>query len=240
MMDDLQKLFSDIPDEEGRIILRETVLGILQIYTEYEIKHKTQSYDLLNDYCEKNQFVIAGDSIAELYPAAELLRERLKSIGKTVYNRGISGECSRHFVERLESNIIPLKPDFLLVIIGTNDLSQGITTEEVMENLSNAIDFIQTESPGTAILLSSLLPVNTALPDVISKFVVGTRTNEAIQKLNLTIKELAIQKRIAYVDVFEMLIDQTGNLKADCTMDGLHPNVKGYEIISKTVLPFLK
>jgi lysophospholipase L1-like esterase len=239
MLNDFQKLFSDFPDEESRSKLHKTILGILQFYTEYEVKHKTQNYELLNKYCEKNQIVIAGDSIAELYPASELLNEYLKSIGKSVYNRGIGGEISQHFSERLESNIIPLNPDYMLIIIGTNDLSQGVPSEEIIGNLSTAVDLIQTKSSGTRLLLSSLLPVNATLPDTISKFVVGVRTNEAIKKLNIAIKNLTIQKGIAYVNVFEALIDQAGNLEPDCTMDGLHPNLKGYEIITKTILSAL-
>jgi lysophospholipase L1-like esterase len=239
MLDDFQKLFSDIPEEVDRNKLLETLLNIFQVYTEYEVARKTQNYDLLNSYCEKNQIVISGDSIAELYPASELLRGYLKSTGKSVYNRGIGGERTQHFLERLESNIIPLDPDFMLIIIGTNDLQHGIPDEEITGNLSAAVDLIQERSLGTKIALSSLLPVNAVLPDTLSKIIVSPRTNEAIQKLNIAIKELTIQKGIAYIDFFEPLVGQAGNLKEDYTMDGLHPNVKGYEIISKTILSYL-
>ena len=103
------------------------------------------------------------------------------------------------------------------------------------------IEKTQTQCPQTNIILQALYPIDENRPEFYDRFMVGSaRTNEQIQSLNARLKTLAEEKGIHYLDLTEQLADENGAFRAEYTMDGLHPNAAGYEIITKAIKPLLK
>lgn len=95
-----------------------------------EKHNKMDNFIYLNEkYCQKNQTVLAGDSITELYNHTELFEKYTKLTGISVYNRGISGDTSDRLLERFETNILNIEPKNIVMLIGTNDLGLGADTE---------------------------------------------------------------------------------------------------------------
>ncbi len=68
---------------------------------------------------------------------------------------------------------------------------------------------------------------------------VGSRTNEEILELNSKIQALVKSKSVFYSDVFDCLKDSQGNFDKEYTYDGLHPNAKGYLVITNTIMPLI-
>lgn len=64
----------------------------------------------------------------------------------------------------------------------------------------------------------------------------ATRINHDIQILNALLKQLASGVGATYVDVYNALADQEGQLQINYTVEGLHLNAEGY----CTVLSILK
>jgi lysophospholipase L1-like esterase len=58
------------------------------------------------------------------------------------------------------------------------------------------------------------------------------RPPEKIIELNTWIKNYAAAHGDIYLDYFSATVDEHGLFKADISEDGLHPNAKGYAIMS--------
>lgn len=196
----------------------------------YEKNNKKDNFNLINKkYCIPNQTVIAGDSITEIFNM-ELFDDYIKSSGKLVYNRGISGDTSNRLLERFESNVLSLKPSNLVLLIGTNDLTLISDVNYVCSNIEKIIDMAMASDNNMNIILQSVYPVNYK----------NKRKNKAIAALNYMLKKLSDEKGITYLDVYSSLLDENGGLDSKYTYDGLHPNVKGFEVAAEKIIPLLK
>lgn len=200
--------------------------------TEYDTIKMTKmtNYELLNQTAEKEQVVIIGDSIVELYPTYELYADK----DKEVYNRGISGDTSDRLLERLDKNALNIAPSTLCILVGTNDIGRGISQDVTLDNISQCIDKAQTAQV-SEIIIQSVYPVNYN----VNKAMVGRRKNSDIIEFNKKLKTLCEEKNVVYADVFSILTDEDGNFNTDFTYDGLHPNAKGYIEITKVLSPII-
>ena len=104
----------------------------------------------------------------------------------------------------------------------------GHLKEQVWE-VEPAKVFIRSESIHTHIHLLSVLPVNES-PDYAER--VKIRRNITIQFLNTQLSQLP---GIDFIDLYPILLDDTGQLAPAVTTDGLHLNQRGYELISEVL-----
>lgn len=202
------------------------------IYTEYDIVKTTkmQNFELLNQSAVHNQVVFIGDSIIELYPTYELFADK----DKIVYNRGISGDTSDKMLERLNVNCLNILPETVYILVGTNDIAKKIDHNTIISNITKSINKC-VESGVKKVIVSGLYPVNKA----IDAGMVGSRTNKEIQKLNGKIKVAVENNNAIFSDLTSVLADKEGNFNKEYTYDGLHPNAKGYEQITKAIIPMI-
>ncbi|MDE5756651.1 MAG: hypothetical protein K2I23_06135 [Clostridia bacterium] len=194
--------------------------------TEYDVIKQTKrdNFTILNEsYAQKNQTVLIGDSIIEIYNT-ELFDGLLST---TVYNRGISGDTSDKLLERLQDNALNIAPQNLVVLVGTNDLSRKISADIICDNICKVIDKSK-EAEVEKIIICSLLPVNKA----INSNMVGTRKNSDIKEVNAKLKNICQQKKVVFVDLYTIFEDKDGNFDKKYTYDGLHPNASGYIVIT--------
>lgn len=207
------------------------------ISTEYDLVKTTKmnNFTFLNQTAEHNQVVLIGDSITEIYNSSDLFIPYTKSTGRFVLNRGISGDTSDRLLERLESNALNITPSHLVILIGTNDIAKGIDISVIENNIASIISLTKEKSPNTKIILQAIYPVNYS----ISRSMVGSRKNSVIINLNKNLALLAEKEKITWLDLTEHLSDAEGNLLADYTYDGLHPNAAGFNAITEKLLPHL-
>jgi lysophospholipase L1-like esterase len=83
---------------------------------------------------------------------------------------------------------------------------------------------------GIRVVLSSVLPVNNYTER--SKLFFPLRPPAQILELNQWIKDYATRNSYVYLDYFNAMVDEKGMLRADLAEDGLHPNAKGYAIMT--------
>jgi len=106
-----------------------------------------------------------------------------------------------------------VKPDMVLLFLGTNDLLQEKPVDEAAANIARIIERIRAVNPSVAILVAQVSP-NGMTPD-------------AISKLNQRIGEMAAlsTKKSPVV-----IVDQHSGFEVDAdTWDGVHPNARGAE-----------
>ncbi|MBF8970225.1 SGNH/GDSL hydrolase family protein [Streptococcus sp. NLN76] len=184
-------------------------------------------YRDLNTLCLKDpQVIFAGDSIVEYFPLAELL-----DTTKTIVNRGIRGYQSSQLLEHRQLHFFGGNLETIVLLIGTNDLGKEVPLEQTLANLEQLLYLLQHDFPLVEIKLLSILPVYES-PE--TKGTLYTRTNRAIDQMNQAYQELALRyPQVEFVDVGTCLRNELGQLREDCTTDGLHLTVAGYARLAK-------
>ena len=166
--------------------------------------------------------VFLGNSITDGGEWNELLAN------PRVKNRGISGDRSSWMLDRLDP-IVGGQPRKLFLLIGTNDLAAGTPAAEVVANVRKIVERFQSESPRTKLYVQSVFPVN----DSFKKYADIVAVNKGLQAL-------CAEKGIVYIDLWTLLADKNGKLRADLTNDGLHLMGEGYIVWRDAVLPYVK
>ena len=127
--------------------------------------------------------------------------------------------------------------DQIVLLIGTNDIGKDIPMNEALNNLESVIQTISRDYPLSQIKLVSILPVNEGED---FKQTVYIRTNDKIKVWNQAYQDLAsAYMPVEFVPVFENLLDQKDQLKADFTTDGLHLSISGYQALSNTLKKYI-
>ena len=176
--------------------------------------------------------IFIGDSIIEYYPLQELL-----GTSKAIVNRGIRGYQTGLLLDNLDAHLYGDAVDQIVILIGTNDIGKDIPMNEALNNLESVIQTISRDYPLSQIKLVSILPVNEGED---FKQTVYIRTNEKIKAWNQAYQDLAsAYMQVEFVPVFENLLDQEGQLKADYTTDGLHLSVAGYQALSSILKKYI-
>jgi lysophospholipase L1-like esterase len=155
--------------------------------------------------------------------------------GRPYINRGISGQTTPQMLVRFRADVIALKPRVVVILAGTNDIAgnTGPTTIEAIQN-----NFISLAELSTAnkikVVFASVLPVSDYNKRRTGEPIIATerRPPAKIQELNNWLKDYAARNGYTFLDYFSALADEKGLLRADLANDGLHPNAKGYAIMS--------
>jgi lysophospholipase L1-like esterase len=80
------------------------------------------------------------------------------------------------------------------------------------------------------------MPVN----NTFTQFKNHYNKDEHIHAVNVGLKKIATDEHITLIDLYPSFLDSEGRLNKDYTLDGLHPNAKGYEVWKKILLPYLQ
>jgi lysophospholipase L1-like esterase len=155
--------------------------------------------------------------------------------GKPYIDRGISGQTTPQMLIRFRPDVIALQPKVVVILAGTNDLAGNtgpMTLDQIEGNLQSMDELAHANK--IRVVLASVMPVSNYGQDRDGK-PVDMRTKrppEKIIELNNWIKNYAAAHGDIYLDYFSAMVDDHGLLKADISHDGLHPNAKGYAIMS--------
>lgn len=224
------------------IILAVTIIGFLsyskkqyakgaddlfQLFAQSAYTQKVTQFEALNKKALQGGTVFLGDSITQDYNVYEFFK------GFNVYNRGIGGDTSEGVLRRLNESVYQIKPNKVFLLIGTNDLvSSSFSLDKTIQNIKEIVQNIHAYNPSLKIYLLSILPVN----DTIDKTTVGPRKNDIIIKINHELKKI---KAVKYVDMFINLLGSDHLLDRKFTIEGLHLNHQGYEVMTDCILPLM-
>ncbi|MCC8410120.1 GDSL-type esterase/lipase family protein [Mucilaginibacter sp. UR6-1] len=147
---------------------------------------------------------------------------------KNYIDRGISGQISPQLLIRFRQDVIDLKPKAVIILAGSNDLAGStghVSIESIMNNVRSMAELAKTHNIKP--ILCAYLPVfeypwKKAYPAA-----------ENIIALNKAIKLYAEQNKLVLLDYFTPLVDEKNGQRAELTLDGVHPNRKGYEIMAR-------
>jgi lysophospholipase L1-like esterase len=147
--------------------------------------------------------------------------------GKPYVNRGVSGQTTAQMVVRFRQDVIDLHPAAVLILAGTNDVAgnTGPTTPEMTEeNWTSMAELAKAN--GIRVIFAGITP-STDFP-----WRRGLHPAEKIRALNAWLKEYCAAHSLTYLDYYSALTNAEGGMKAELTIDGVHANVKGYEVMA--------
>ena len=194
---------------------------------------RVDDFKIYNKTVVKDGIVFVGDSLTENYNVYEYFKEL------NVYNRGIGGDTTLGLLKRMNESVYDLNPKVVVLLIGINDfeLLENSNVETIYNNILTIVNNIKSNCPNTKIILQSLYPVCKKDDPKIDKSCVINKDNEKIVKINNKIKNI---EDVTYLDVYSSLVDETSNLKIEYTIEGLHINTLGYELITKLIIKELE
>lgn len=194
------------------------------IYFDYKVARFAEE----NEDEEKGGVVFVGDSITDFLDLDKFYP------GLDAVNRGISGDLTIGLKRRMDVSIFDLEPRLVVLLIGVNDLGRRTAPEKVAANLIDIISEIRERLPGTKLIVQSVYPVSERWGKAYFK-----RVAPGVIKVNEVISEASAEYGYTYVNVYDELVDGRGRLRDELNNDGLHPNDKGYEVVSEVLRPII-
>jgi len=134
----------------------------------------------------------------------------------SVLNRGINGQTVAEVRARFDRDVLRVKPDYVIVLAGVNDIYGGASAESVEREL--AAMYADALDAGIVPVAASVLPYDRATP----------RATAAIITLNIWIESLAKVLHIPFCDTHAAVADPAKPDRLRGSPDGLHPDVSGY------------
>jgi lysophospholipase L1-like esterase len=141
-------------------------------------------------------------------------------------NFGFPGDQTQHLLYRIGSGELAGHPRVAVVLIGTNNLSEGESPETTASGIAAVVDAIHEVSPSTRVLLIGLLPRDLGAND--------SHRGE-VSQVNAIVEGWAREAKVDFLDPGAAFLEADGRLKWDLYMDGLHPSSPGYHVLAEVL-----
>ena len=175
--------------------------------------------------------VFYGDSRAAQWPEPSWLA------GRTL-NLGIGAQTTEQILGRFEHQLVPLRPDIVLIQAGINDLktiplfpdAEAEIIDRCKENIGTMVGRCQEQ--GAHVIITTIFPVG-ELPFERRPFW-SDRVDPAIEDLNQYIRSLN-SDRVTVVDSADVLTGDHGQVASRYSRDFLHLSDAGYEKLNDLI-----
>lgn len=175
--------------------------------------------------------VFMGDSITDSWADAD--PEFFTS--NNFLGRGISGQTTSHMLVRFRRDVVDHKPEYVVILAGTNDIAKNLGDISHENSLGNIISMCEiARANDIKPIICSVLPCDRFFwrPEV-------TGQAEEIVAFNKLLKEYAKSADIPYVDYHSKMKNSSNGLPKEYAEDGCHPTKAGYEVMKEIILKYL-
>ena len=141
-------------------------------------------------------------------------------------NLGFGGAFIHSLSSHFETLFQGLQPKAIVLYLGGNDLSLGLSAKEIIDLIRNFIELVHGKFPSAIIFNISIKP-SFERQELL----------EVIQHINQGVLEMSMQSPYLHqIKLYEALLDQNQQIRNDVLLqDGLHLNKIGYEILKSQV-----
>jgi len=197
----------------------------LELAARFEKKVIEYETEDLRSAPPKGAILFAGDS--QFY-RWKTIREDLP--GYTLINRGIDSFQFRDLNRYAERIVIPYAPRLIVLHVGGNDVHNGRTPAQVLEDFKSFVGLVRAKLPAVPIIYSSITPG-------------PGRWDEAPQRkaANALVRQwIATEKGLSFIDLWDAMLTKDGQPREDIWVaDRVHPNHEGYLIRARLTTPVL-
>lgn len=178
----------------------------------------------------KTNIVFMGDSITEGW------RDKRPGFFKPGrVGRGIGGETTPQMVLRMMADVVHLKPRYVHIMAGTNDIAGNTGKMTIGQSIDNfAMMTHIAQANGIQVLFGSVPPA-ASFP-----WRPGLDTVQPIRAMNGLLRAHARSTSSTFVDYHPVLADAAGGMRAGMAYDGVHPTELGYDRMATVLEPLLK
>lgn len=173
--------------------------------------------------------VCLGDSITWGFPYGphcSWVDISQKALGLTMINRGINGDTAEDLLERFNRDVLDHGPSHVIIMVGTNDATIGMTLDEYSKCIKKMC--LDAATAGIAAIIA--LPVPSA-----DKWLEYT-----LDKYRHWLRCYADKNKLHLLDFGQGLKLPDGSINMEFYIDEVHPNKKGYEAIAAQFIHFAR
>ena len=164
-----------------------------------------------------------------------LLLARYPELGLSIVNHGVGGDTTRDLAARWERDVVAVRPDWLVCMIGINDVwrafggiaSQAVPLPEYTTRLRTLLDRARQATGARLILMTPyMIEPNLAQP-----------MRRQMDVYGAAVREIAEQYDAVFVDTqaaFDAVLQTT--LPSAWAEDQIHPNGPGHAVIALAFL----
>ncbi len=170
----------------------------------------------------------------------DMLKEKYPQLGIKVINRGISGNTVRDLKDRWQQDVLDLKPDWLSVMIGINDVWRQIDNWEPPESWILVDEYRQTLDELVGSVSPSLKGLILMTPYVLDL----DKADEMRAKMDCygnVVREIAKKYDAVFIDMqvaFDEVLQGIG--ARELSNDRVHMNATGHQILAKAFFRAIK
>lgn len=170
-------------------------------------------------YYEGKTVVALGDSLTFGIGAAtdENYVSRLaRNLNIRMFNKGLNDDTTKEGLSRIQSDVLDLKPDVVIILLGANDFLKNIPLSETKNNLAKILDILKEHK------------IKVVLVGIHQQF---------LSNYEKMYQDLAREKGVAgYVPgILSGLYQHPQYMFND-----FHPNAAGYQIVAERIEPVLR
>ncbi len=180
----------------------------------------------------KTSMVLTGDSTAALFVEEAMGKY---APGVEMANRGIGGDTSFLLRVRILTDVLPLAPRTVIVIIGGNDIINGRCFNRILGNTAEIGRLLRSQNP-------PIQPVFVSIPPVVNE-----QLNEITPIYNRRLEAFCKENGYGFIDLWEILADSERKaLRPEFRIvygektDQIHFNEMGYAEFGKLLLERFK
>lgn len=181
---------------------------------------------------DRSHFPVAGSIVFAGSSSIAMWQTLNKDFGYVpVLNRGIGGSTLYDNVQSVDRIILPYKPPLIVLYSGENDLAEGRTPEQVLQDFQTFVSIVHAKLPATRLVFVSIKPS-----------IARWSMTDSIRATNRLIQDyVGTDKKLQYIDVFTPMLDASGQVRRELFVaDGLHMNARGYSIWRRLIQPTLR
>ncbi|TGL57099.1 lipase [Leptospira ognonensis] len=183
-----------------------------------------------NQKLKQSKVVIAGNSLVQGF-TPDLMSKEFP--GLSIVNRGIGGDMTESLLDRLDTDVLMLNPQTIVIEIGGNDLIYSKCLSVTQKNIEMIVEKIHKRNSNTKIIFLATPP--TLVPEL----------NKIVPIYNLYLSEFSKNhKNVMYVEVWNDM-RKSDDTRIDDEFvrsngDPIHFNEKGYEVWGKKLRPLIQ
>ena len=185
-----------------------------------------------------------GDSITRRWGTSDaqyksfLENWRQNFFGWNAANFGWGGDTTQNILWRIENGELDnVNPKAIVLLAGTNNVGnktpqgdEDARAASIAKGIKAILDVCRQKAPNAVIILMGIFPRND-----------NPAVMPLINKINKNIKKYADGKKIKYLNINKKMADKEDKLFAGITVaDGLHLDVKGYQVWADALKPIFR
>jgi len=192
----------------------------------------TQRHDGFVEIAKKGDFDILfeGDSITDWWQQSGVEAQKKHFGDIKIANFAVAGDTTQGLLWGLQNGEGQGKPKAIMLMIGTNNNTQGNTAAEIAEGVGAVVLELRKDFPNAKILLLAIFPRGSGPNDN------ARLKNEDANKI---IAKLHDGKNVFYKNINDKFLDAQGQL-VGFQRDMVHPDAQGYDIWGTAVADMLK